>query len=47
MLGPDSACGNEKKSWSARTEEGSWRKNWSAGGCRNFPDTFARNPQYR
>ena len=27
--------------------EGSWIKRVSAGGCRNYPDTFGTNPQYR
>ena len=26
---------------------GTWQKNCSAGGCRNFPDSFHLNPQYR
>ncbi|MEM9453629.1 MAG: calpain [Myxococcota bacterium] len=33
--------------WEAHAWHGSWRKSISAGGCRNFPDTFYLNPQYR
>ena len=47
-LGPDSAksVGNANN-WEGRTEKGCWLKGSSAGGCRNFLNTFAMNPQYR
>ena len=47
MLTPDSVLENEKKSWKIRRETGRWQKDASAGGCRNFIDTFHINPQIR
>jgi len=47
MLSPDSAGEIEAKRWEMRLNQGSWQKHVSAGGCRNFPDTFHLNPQYR
>lgn len=35
------------RKWEVSAFEGSWTKNCTAGGCRNFLDTFATNPQYR
>ena len=48
-LGPDSAKsgGAAGHSWEGRTEKGAWVRGSSAGGCRNFLNTFAMNPQYR
>ncbi|GAB1607463.1 calpain-9-like isoform X4 [Argonauta hians] len=50
-LAPDSLDEDElnsrsKKRWESTSEKGSWVKNVSAGGCRNFIDTFATNPQF-
>ncbi|XP_078351287.1 calpain-9-like isoform X1 [Oculina patagonica] len=48
-LGPDSAksgSGNANN-WEGRAEDGAWIRGSSAGGCRNFLNTFAMNPQYR
>ena len=47
MLSPDSAGDSDRKSWEMVINQGSWQKHVSAGGCRNFPDTFHLNPQYR
>lgn len=47
MLSPDSATDPGKKSWAMEINLGSWQKHVSAGGCRNFIDSFANNPQYR
>lgn len=48
-LGPDSAKagGGQANNWEGRTEKGAWIRGSSAGGCRNFLNTFAMNPQYR
>ena len=47
-LGPDSAKGTgNANNWEGRTEKGAWIRGSSAGGCRNFLNTFAMNPQYR
>ncbi|RCN39845.1 calpain family cysteine protease, partial [Ancylostoma caninum] len=33
--------------WAANTHDGAWIANQTAGGCRNYINTFANNPQYR
>lgn len=49
-LTPDSLTEEEitagKKKWEVSVIEGEWTKGITAGGCRNFLDTFWRNPQY-
>ncbi|XP_078145830.1 calpain-3b isoform X2 [Centroberyx gerrardi] len=46
-LTPDTLQGEERNSWTVAVNEGRWVRGSSAGGCRNFPDTFWTNPQYR
>ncbi|XP_054618050.1 calpain-3-like isoform X3 [Dunckerocampus dactyliophorus] len=45
-LTPDTLQGEERHSWTVSVNEGRWVRGSSAGGCRNFPDTFWTNPQY-
>ena len=46
MLSPDSAGDSDKKRWEMQINQGTWQNHVSAGGCRNFPDSFHLNPQY-
>ncbi|XP_013890077.1 calpain-3 [Austrofundulus limnaeus] len=46
-LTPDTLQGDERHSWTVSVHEGRWVRGSSAGGCRNFPDTFWTNPQYQ
>lgn len=46
-LTPDVLQDDERQSWTVSVNEGRWVRGNSAGGCRNFPDTFWTNPQYR
>ncbi|XP_052766138.1 calpain-B-like isoform X6 [Mya arenaria] len=50
-LGPDSLDEEEaaqgKIRWEATAEVGEWIPRVNAGGCRNYLETFATNPQYR
>uniref|UniRef100_UPI0037E75A50 calpain-3b n=1 Tax=Semicossyphus pulcher TaxID=241346 RepID=UPI0037E75A50 len=46
-LTPDTLQRDERHSWTVSVNEGRWVRGSSAGGCRNFPDTFWTNPQYR
>ncbi|KAF8561011.1 hypothetical protein P879_03251 [Paragonimus westermani] len=49
-LGPQSLGGENEtrgRHWEMCVEQGSWKPRVSAGGCRNFLETFWINPQYR
>ncbi|XP_025836402.1 calpain-B [Agrilus planipennis] len=51
-LSPDSLSEEElmeghKKKWEMSVFEGEWVRGVTAGGCRNFLETFWHNPQYR
>ncbi|XP_074091284.1 calpain-3 isoform X5 [Macrotis lagotis] len=46
-LTADALESDKLKTWTVSVNEGRWVRGCSAGGCRNFPDTFWTNPQYR
>ncbi|XP_072912674.1 calpain-9 [Hemitrygon akajei] len=46
-LTPDSLSSNTRNKWEVVTFQGIWTKACTAGGCRNFLDTFWTNPQYK
>ncbi|XP_026538052.1 calpain-2 catalytic subunit [Notechis scutatus] len=45
-LTPDTLATDKYKKWKLNLMDGNWRKGSTAGGCRNYPDTFWMNPQY-
>nr|XP_008124094.1 PREDICTED: calpain-2 catalytic subunit isoform X2 [Anolis carolinensis] len=45
-LTPDTLTNDNYKKWSLSLMDGNWRKGSTAGGCRNYPDSFWMNPQY-
>ncbi|KAF7653201.1 hypothetical protein LDENG_00086100 [Lucifuga dentata] len=46
-LTPDALEVDKLHKWTVSVNEGRWVRGCSAGGCRNYPDTFWTNPQYR
>ncbi|XP_077757373.1 calpain-2 catalytic subunit isoform X1 [Canis aureus] len=45
-LTPDTLTSESYKKWKLTKMDGSWRRGSTAGGCRNYPNTFWMNPQY-
>lgn len=47
MLSPDVNIEDAKVTWAADVHKDRWRIGSTAGGCRNSPNTFHKNPQFR
>uniref|UniRef100_A0A8C3G401 Calpain 9 n=1 Tax=Cyclopterus lumpus TaxID=8103 RepID=A0A8C3G401_CYCLU len=44
---PDDLTDSTKRHWEVNMFEGNWIRGSTAGGCRNFIDTFWTNPQFK
>uniref|UniRef100_A0A8C4T7E9 Calpain 8 n=1 Tax=Erpetoichthys calabaricus TaxID=27687 RepID=A0A8C4T7E9_ERPCA len=45
-LSPDTQASGAVHQWTTAQFEGIWRIGSTAGGCRDYPDTFCMNPQF-